>query len=157
MESKTLVPGLYILTKDVSNPKPDRRHTWDWRKWAVWEKGMKIVVRPVQVVDPEIKGEFFQVYHNHQGNSFVLGPTRRSLAPPSELVEAMLKIEPVTLEDFLAESGDGTTVAWAMEKAVRQLIKEGALSIQDVIGALKRRAEQSAQDLMNRIDAKKGE
>jgi len=33
-----------VLTKDVKNPKPDRRRKRDWRYLPVWEKGTKFVV-----------------------------------------------------------------------------------------------------------------
>lgn len=35
---KILEPGVYILTEDVQNPKPDRRSK-DWDKLPVWKKG----------------------------------------------------------------------------------------------------------------------
>lgn len=33
-----------VLTRDVENPKPDRRFKRDWTKEPVWEKGTKFIV-----------------------------------------------------------------------------------------------------------------
>lgn len=38
-----LQPGTYQLTRDVENPKPDRRSRSDWRLQAVLEKGTRFV------------------------------------------------------------------------------------------------------------------
>lgn len=37
-------PGIYELSKDVKNPKPDRRTTRDWRAIPVWEKGTRFLI-----------------------------------------------------------------------------------------------------------------
>ena len=37
--------GTYKLSRDVQNPKPDRRCTRDWRKMPVWDKGSRFVVK----------------------------------------------------------------------------------------------------------------
>lgn len=34
----------FVLTKDVENPRPDRRYKSDWRMEPVWKKGTKFVV-----------------------------------------------------------------------------------------------------------------
>lgn len=40
-----LAPGSYMLSRDVVNPTPDRRHKHDWRMRPVWRAGMELVVR----------------------------------------------------------------------------------------------------------------
>lgn len=43
-----LVEGTYRLTRDVINPKPDRRisngNSFDWKHWKRWQEGDKFVV-----------------------------------------------------------------------------------------------------------------
>jgi len=41
---KTSKEETLVLTKDVKNPKPDRRYKRDWRFAPVWKKGTKFVV-----------------------------------------------------------------------------------------------------------------
>lgn len=35
--------AVYILTRDVQNPEPDRRQTRHWTAFPVWQKGLRIV------------------------------------------------------------------------------------------------------------------
>jgi len=39
-----LKPGTYKLTHDVTNPKPDRRKTSDWRAKPTWRAGSEFIV-----------------------------------------------------------------------------------------------------------------
>jgi hypothetical protein len=41
-------PGTYILTRNVENPKPDRRQRHDWRAKVTWEAGVKFAVAEYQ-------------------------------------------------------------------------------------------------------------
>ncbi len=43
-----IAPGHYVLTRDVKNPKPDRRSK-DWNKLEMWPKGTQIYVRQTNV------------------------------------------------------------------------------------------------------------
>lgn len=56
-----LKPGTYTLTRDVRNPRPDRRHKDDWSKWPIWEAGTEFLVskrsRGLPVDDPDIATE----------------------------------------------------------------------------------------------------
>lgn len=36
--------GIYTLTQDVKNPKPDKRMAGDWRATPIWTKGMRFVI-----------------------------------------------------------------------------------------------------------------
>lgn len=40
-----LKPGTYKLTRDVTNPKPDRRKTSDWRAKPMWPEGTQFIVK----------------------------------------------------------------------------------------------------------------
>jgi hypothetical protein len=39
-----LEAGNYILTRDVTNPRSDKRKKYDWRDHAVWKQGTEFVV-----------------------------------------------------------------------------------------------------------------
>lgn len=41
--SRTITPGTYVLTRDVGNPRPDRRVRRDWTKREVWEEGTVLI------------------------------------------------------------------------------------------------------------------
>lgn len=45
MIDTNIPPGAYWLDRDVQNPRPDRRHTRDWRKMPWWTKGTQFVVK----------------------------------------------------------------------------------------------------------------
>lgn len=45
MTDTNIPPGAYRLDRDVANPRPDRRHSRDWRKMPVWDKGTRFVVK----------------------------------------------------------------------------------------------------------------
>lgn len=38
-----LAPGTYVLTRDVDNPKPDRRHKYDWRALSTIPAGTEFL------------------------------------------------------------------------------------------------------------------
>jgi len=42
-----LKPGTYKLTRDIKNPKPDRRVKEDWRAHPVWKAGTEFLVQPL--------------------------------------------------------------------------------------------------------------
>lgn len=41
----SLEEGIYILSRTIANPRPDRRTRDQWLKGNEWEKGMRFVVR----------------------------------------------------------------------------------------------------------------
>lgn len=45
-DNKRLAVGVYMLTRDVTNPHPDKRERVDWRKQPVWKKGTTYVCVP---------------------------------------------------------------------------------------------------------------
>jgi hypothetical protein len=53
--------GHYVLSRDVKNPKPDRRSK-DWDKLATWPAGARVYVREVgnQIGEPATVIEFTQ-------------------------------------------------------------------------------------------------
>jgi hypothetical protein len=60
MRKEDLKPGVYVLTRDVTNPKPDRRvrdQRWvhDWPKWVTIPKGMRFrVINRAEKYDLEV-------------------------------------------------------------------------------------------------------
>jgi len=40
-----LPPGAYLLSRDVRNPRPDRRQRHDWRVEESWKEGRRFVVK----------------------------------------------------------------------------------------------------------------
>lgn len=46
-------PGTYRLTRDVSNPKPDRRAKRDWTKQVCWLAGTELLVVDVSTPDDD--------------------------------------------------------------------------------------------------------
>lgn len=49
-----LKPGTYVLTKDVTNPKPDLRHRHDWRYEREFKAGRYFVVEYQNNEAPEL-------------------------------------------------------------------------------------------------------
>lgn len=45
MSEPNIPAGTYKLSRDVQNPKADRRHTRDWRKVPIWNRGSRFVVK----------------------------------------------------------------------------------------------------------------
>ena len=37
-------PGQYILSRDVQNPRPDRRARYDWRLQETWRRGQEFTI-----------------------------------------------------------------------------------------------------------------
>lgn len=42
---------LMVLSQDVRNPRPDKRHKYDWTKWEVWTKGDKFEIETMGDVE----------------------------------------------------------------------------------------------------------
>jgi hypothetical protein len=44
MKPETLMPGMYVITKTLVNPKPDRRKTCNFGAQIEWKKGTRVAV-----------------------------------------------------------------------------------------------------------------
>lgn len=86
----------YRLTRDVTNPKPDRREKYAWTKFVTWEKGTVLYFRhdgDVYFREFRAQGYAGSMYASHEGY----------LA----LVEAM-EVAPRTFDNVIFALGGGT-------------------------------------------------
>src|SRR5271163_152212 len=49
----SLEEGIFILTRSIANPKPDRRVRDQWCKAGEWEKGWRFVIRRSHWIERE--------------------------------------------------------------------------------------------------------
>lgn len=131
-------PGVYVLTRDVENPKSDARHRHDWRKAKVWLKGTRFFVRLGhygETIVPEI--------HTGRWTYMTLfirdGHSEYDSTAPAALLDAL---EPV------AEAAQSIVVAlqvagcegW-LEEGIDHLIKSGVLKVSQVVAACRAEKE----------------
>lgn len=123
-------PGVYRLTRDVTNPKPDRRATRDWRCPVVVEAGSRFLVEDYNIGHmADLGRDLYRTRVKMLGRYGDITNDSPLFAP---LVEAFER-EPETIGSLFATWEGYTGVALAVLGA---LIDDGKLTIADVRGAL---------------------
>ena len=140
--------GLYILTRDVTNPHPDRRMTRDWRAAVVIKCGTKLAIRERHVDGYDEKPDRMRKVIVKAGG------WEYGEEASFELLDAILesgslvKFQPETAHDTLVEEemlNRGTD--WTVE-AFEVLVAAGKVNLDDVRAAARaiRRAQKEAPE-----------
>ena len=118
----TLSPGVYELASETLNPgRVDRRHKYDWRRWASWPVGFRLIVREeflgsgdrmILVISP-LKGT------NHVHKRHPLWDV---------LVPHMVVVANPTLREVIAESSG--------HHVLKRLIEQKKITMDDIRGVL---------------------
>jgi hypothetical protein len=134
---KPVAPGIYRLTKDITNPRPDRRMTRDWRKEPVIQAGRVFVVQAHRWLTPREEpvecvrvwadnGHEFHYLHGWEDLGYeVMRNLERIDAPTNQLRTVFLE-RGTTLESY----GCGGAEVLAI------LYRRGLVSDQDVASAI---------------------
>lgn len=118
MKIEELKPGMYVISKNVKNPKPDRRHAdRNFEKKEIWEKGMRVCV----MEDYEFVGNFKIFHLSGWAHNGVIGRRGGSHNHPGfeALVDAL------------------TPVEWTSEEWVRSRINNGNYILERLLDSKK--------------------
>lgn len=140
-----LEAGNYILTRDVTNPYPDKRKKYDWRDHAVWKSGTEFVVTE-QRADFEFEGEKIPAITREitlrSKSSYRLDVRRPAAADDTNalklqvLIGSLQKVQAERLGDiFVGEANiyrEETPILLAI------LLEDGKVSMPDIRAAMKK-------------------
>src|SRR5262245_25716031 len=133
LKPKAFTPGLYVLDRDVQNPKVDRRRNADrdWTARKVWKAGTRFVVK----VNDNGVAEFRTVTSRQSYNTLLFFPEgSRSFddGKAIAIAEALVPYEAQTVDEVVEREGRRGWEAWALVA----LVKSGRLTLEDVAQAL---------------------
>ncbi len=118
MKVEELKPGMYVISKSVKNPKPDRRHAdRNFAKKEIWEKGKRVCVTE----DYEIAGNFKIFQLSGWAHDGVNGRKNGSYNHPG-------------FEDLVAVL---TPVEWTSEEWVRARVNNGNYILERLLDSKK--------------------
>lgn len=133
MTNQEMKPGSYRLTRDVANPRPDKRVRRDWRKSVTWKAGTVFHVFTAHYGDA-------QVNEIHAGDWRSLSLMLREpqseedfRVAPQSLLEAL---EPIVALDLTTALRENNYTDF-LEIGVENLIARGVISVDQVIRAIK--------------------
>ena len=120
----------YVITRDVINPKADKRHKYDPTKWPVWKKGYRINVQErtygermgVLIKTMEISFVEARHYSNSIDNSDERYNLLAAAAEPAEETLATLK----------------KRLRFNYSDILEQLLIDGDISVLDIEAAYER-------------------
>jgi hypothetical protein len=128
---------MYRLTRDVENPRPDKRSRRKWTKAAVWKAGTIFRTQPAwwtsgQFRDLQITTGYYA------GDALILreaSPTERDNGNlvPWELVDALEEIAPKNVRQALRCA----RLEGFAEEGFDVLIKQGRLTLDEVLLAVR--------------------
>ena len=131
-------PGLYVLTREIENPKPDRRHKYDWRLSASWGKGtiFNIRSRPVGFAEEEIEIPSLSIFKNRKATyqeidylshpelwALLLEALKRKPDPPKRETVKNMREKARKLADHLADHG--SCFGGYAARMIREVLIEG--------------------------------
>jgi hypothetical protein len=135
---QTLTAGIYRLTRDVVNPKPDRRQRYDWKAQPMWQAGALFYVRT----------ETHEVFNDVTPlvvTTICTGPydSDRTRLDDVRIAEIIPALEPVPVDSVamllhynehveVSAAGDGF-----LPEAMQLLVDSGKLTLDDVREALR--------------------
>src|SRR5262245_63394754 len=155
MKLEDMKPGLYRLTTDVKNPRPDRRSASDWRDKDTWHKGLTLYVRTRWLFDDTTCLSMWTGRWSHKDITF-RPDSQRALKPKEDkqdawllaLLDALEPIEPRDITEALTVAGEENRLA----EAVDWLIRERILSQAVVVAAARRAREEAEADEADEAD-----
>lgn len=112
----------YALSRDVKNPKADRRVSHDWRSLPVWKAGTRLKTTTFRVNDDVVWISLYAGQYPHQDII--------AKKAPVELLEALTPVEPTLNEALQMRS----LLGWKHE-AIDLLISQGIITREQVIDA----------------------
>lgn len=125
--AEALKPGLYRLTRDVTNPAPDRRSK-EFAKLPIWRKGTRLVAvfrRPDYIPGVPEDGGVDMVYlfggYEHLGVSWK--------RPGFDELIAAMALEPRSLDSVLRNDPH-------LRGVLRRLLAAGKITLDDIEAAL---------------------
>jgi len=146
MDRDKIVPGkVYRLTRDVKNPKPDRRYRDNWKLEETWKAGWVFYTRSWDERGWEHNGitvPGFTITSLYTGrwssqDMVVLRSNGRGSEDwdaPDSLIEALEEIATPSLHEALKAAD---RERW-LDDAVELLIKDGVLTVAQVLEAAER-------------------
>lgn len=125
MKLEDLKPGMVVeLTRDVTNPKPDRRSTRQFASDVVWKQGERLLVRNLDYLGLETgRGS---VSHIHLGFE--------------QLVDAAEPVDPDFHSVMLAINGTSRYMDYSYS-ILEVLVRAGKISLQDIKDAARKSDE----------------
>jgi hypothetical protein len=136
-EQTQLQCGVYVLTRDVKNPAPDRRKSRDWRKSPVILRGTKVVVAP----HPYNDSKLILQGRSRWPQEFVL-----SSEPLFALLAEALEPAPVTVCNMLLAADRLDNESASASSVLQHLVNKGTVSYTQVREAISEVQALSEQD-----------
>lgn len=141
MDIRDLTDGLYVLTRDVLNPHPDRRKRRDWTAEPMWAAGAEFTVRTWVDADinPELPMYCAEISHanRHVGCAWWGGGESNSRSH-EKAVALVAALEPVAIQSV--EQALGATRRPYMSRdwqaILEYVIEHGGVSLAVVHDAL---------------------
>jgi hypothetical protein len=127
MKTDDMKTGMYVVTEDVKNPKPDRRAAdRNFSAWVTWRKGQRVYVEE----DAEFKGSFRIYPVNYYAHLGVAGRAGSEHRHPGfdALVAALSPVEYTDKEWVDIHVNAGNFV-------IAELLKQGKVTREDVLAA----------------------
>lgn len=141
-----LQPGNYILTRDVTNPFPDKRKKYDWRDLPFWKAGSEFVVvehhNDIEYDGEKIPAPYYSL-DIRKRSSHRLDVRRPTKADDIDalklqaLAGSLQKVEPETIGKLFT----GDNEIFNDHRSVyllAVLLEEEKITLNDIRGAIKR-------------------
>lgn len=130
-------PGIYIITRDVENPRGDKRVRREFKRDPVWPKGTRLIVKEWSTSDPDCTRLEAYPLGRYSTDGFMLDYYERTGEAERAQVDALLapgvlELEPPSLESALAIRGDLRRYDVLLDR----LIAMGKITIADVLAAI---------------------
>ena len=132
---RELQQGCYVLTEDVTNPRPDRRATRDWTNAETWKKGMRLFVRESEEHDILGTGRtftFFQIEGIDERWQHMNIRKGQHDADRWNAITAKMKAVPEDLDGLLHRLDAG---GWSRARILEQLVKDNKVTLAEVEAA----------------------
>lgn len=134
----TLTKGLYVLSDEVKNPKPDRRTSRDFERATAWPRGLRIYYKPAR---DGMVGELRCNEYTYRGNINCHTDNKKVW----EALMAKMVPAPDTLGNLFAERKGASSDVDA-EYLLAMLVDAGKITVADVRAQAERYYEMEEED-----------